>query len=232
MPKSVKKNFPKKILHPKSRKVQQLSKRNHRKLKVEKLQWAHQVKQNLTGEKFLWFRDHLEPDIIQYTPELTIEIIELYLSRFNEELEQIKLKHSIGNRKNRQHANREDIIRLTILQEEEEFATCGLEMPDLLDIVQLDMLRKWEGELRLLQNFKLKRYNRKQLLHLASSSEVKDVKTSQKTGSSIDISQSALVTQDNGTDIQNEEAHVVKQVDSCDNEKIEINEDTSMEVDT
>jgi hypothetical protein len=45
---------------------------------------------------------------------------------FNEELEQIRLKHSVGNRKNRQHASREDIIRLTLLREEEEFNTCGL----------------------------------------------------------------------------------------------------------
>ena len=36
------------------------------------------------------------------------------------------MKHSIGKRKNRQHASREDIIRLTLLQEKEEFATCGL----------------------------------------------------------------------------------------------------------
>jgi hypothetical protein len=30
------------------------------------------------------------------------------------------------------------------------------------------MLRNWNGELRLLQNFKLKRFNRKDLQHLAS----------------------------------------------------------------
>jgi translation machinery-associated protein 16 len=49
-----------------------------------------------------------------------------YLGRFQEELEQISLKHSVGNRKNRQHANREDIIRLTLLRDEELFNTCGL----------------------------------------------------------------------------------------------------------
>lgn len=49
-----------------------------------------------------------------------------YLARFNEELGQIKIKHSIGNRKNRQHANREDVINLTIKNEKEEFNGCGL----------------------------------------------------------------------------------------------------------
>jgi translation machinery-associated protein 16 len=48
------------------------------------------------------------------------------LGRFDAELEQIKIKHSIGNRKNRQHASREDIINLTIKAEREEFNSCGL----------------------------------------------------------------------------------------------------------
>lgn len=53
-----------------------------------------------------------------------------YLGRFDEELEQIKLKHSIGKRKNnRQHASREDIIMLTKLQEREWYRTCGIGKP-------------------------------------------------------------------------------------------------------
>lgn len=49
-----------------------------------------------------------------------------YLGRFDEELDQIKMKHSVGQRKNRQHASREDIINMTIKREREEFDTCGL----------------------------------------------------------------------------------------------------------
>lgn len=49
-----------------------------------------------------------------------------YLARFNDELEQIRIKHSVGNRKNRQHASREDIINMTIQRETEEFNTCGI----------------------------------------------------------------------------------------------------------
>lgn len=50
------------------------------------------------------------------------------MARFDDELEQISLKQSIGKRKNtnRQHANREDIIKMTISRENEEFSTCGL----------------------------------------------------------------------------------------------------------
>lgn len=61
-----------------------------------------------------------------YTPFQIQELILKYLSRFDKELEQIKLKHSIGNRKNRQHASRQDIIKMTVNRELEEFNTCGL----------------------------------------------------------------------------------------------------------
>lgn len=43
------------------------------------------------------------------------------------------------------------------------------EIPDVTIPKQLEMLRNWNGELRLLQNFNLKRFNRKSLQHLASS---------------------------------------------------------------
>lgn len=49
-----------------------------------------------------------------------------YLKRFDEELEHIQSKHSIGHRKNRQHASREDVIKLTKKHEEEEYKTCGI----------------------------------------------------------------------------------------------------------
>jgi len=42
------------------------------------------------------------------------------------------------------------------------------EIPDVTIPKQLEMLRNWNGELRLLQNFKLKRFNRKSVQHLVS----------------------------------------------------------------
>lgn len=49
-----------------------------------------------------------------------------YLGRFDEELEQLQLKHSIGMRKGRQHGNREDIIKMTQKNERNDFNTCGI----------------------------------------------------------------------------------------------------------
>lgn len=49
-----------------------------------------------------------------------------YLGRFDEELEQIQVKHTVGQRKSRQHASREDVIKMTKAREMNEFNTCGL----------------------------------------------------------------------------------------------------------
>jgi len=49
-----------------------------------------------------------------------------YIGRNDEELEYIDTKNSVEGRKNRQHASREDIVKMTKKREQEEFDTCGL----------------------------------------------------------------------------------------------------------
>lgn len=83
---------------------------------------------NLLGEKILWLQQNLDLEWKICTSQDVEALILKYLARFNEELEQIQLKHSIGDRKNRQHASREDVIKLTIKREAEEYNTCGLGM--------------------------------------------------------------------------------------------------------
>uniref|UniRef100_A0A1B6H4N3 Translation machinery-associated protein 16 n=1 Tax=Cuerna arida TaxID=1464854 RepID=A0A1B6H4N3_9HEMI len=146
------------LSHPNSRKVQQLTKQVKKDAARKKAKMLHQMKLNLVGEKFLWFRDNLPQDKA-LDHDVIASTITQYLRRFDEELEQITLKHSIGQRKNRQHASREDVIKLTKLQEEEEFKTAGIELPNLLEPSQVELLRKWNGELRFLQNFKLRRFS-------------------------------------------------------------------------
>ncbi|KAF7286764.1 hypothetical protein GWI33_004386 [Rhynchophorus ferrugineus] len=152
-----------KCKHPNSRKTKALAKQLMKQNNRDKAKLSTNIKQNLLGEKLLWFRDNLNPDQKACTPKEIELLILKYLGRFNDELEQIKLKHSIGQRKNRQHANREDIINMTIKREKEEFKTCGIEMPDLLNVSQFNLLKCWSGELRLIQNFKLRRFSMKNL---------------------------------------------------------------------
>ncbi|XP_045454053.1 translation machinery-associated protein 16 homolog [Melitaea cinxia] len=152
-----------KLKHPNSRKTISLARKMLKSEKKNNNKIGTHVKQNLIGEKILWFKERIPKDCIVLDKEQTLKLIETYLARFDDELEQIALKNSIGQRKNRQHASREDIINITKKREVEEFETCGLEMPDLMDPHQMEVLRDWNGELRFLQHFKLKRIARKHL---------------------------------------------------------------------
>ncbi|XP_045771062.1 translation machinery-associated protein 16 homolog [Maniola jurtina] len=152
-----------KLKHPNSRKTISLAKKMLKNEKKNNNKIGTHIKQNLIGEKILWFKERIPEGCVVLDKEQTLGLIETYLARFDEELEQISLKNSIGRRKSRQHASREDVINITKKRECEEFATCGLEMPDLMDVKQMEVLRNWNGELRFLQHFKLKRVTRKHL---------------------------------------------------------------------
>ncbi|CAB3222243.1 unnamed protein product [Arctia plantaginis] len=158
------KNNIEKLKHPNSRKTLKVISKINKSEKKEQNKVGTHIKQNLIGEKILWFKERIPAECEVLNKEQVLKLIEEYLARFDEELEQIALKNSIGQRKNRQHASREDIINITKKQESEEFDTCGIEMPDLLDRQQMDVLKNWSGELRFLQHFKLRRIARKHLI--------------------------------------------------------------------
>ena len=89
-----------------------------------------------------------------------------FSTRFQQEVDQIQLKNSIGgdkkNKKDR-YRSRMDVIKLTIETETNEFEGCGLEMPNLLDEEDFKYFKNWNGELRFLQNIGLKRFRKEQL---------------------------------------------------------------------
>ncbi len=79
--------------------------------------------------KLLWFKDviNTEPTKLNFTLEEVHRFIELYSHRFDEELEQIHVKNSIGKRQNNgQHFSREKSIQMTLEQEKNEYETSGL----------------------------------------------------------------------------------------------------------
>jgi len=116
-----------KLIHPKSRKAQQISRQWHREIRVKHNKKETCTKVTMLGEKIAWFRDNLEEDVKTCSPEMVMELVEQYLQRFNEELTQIELKSQVGGqRTSRQYASREDNIKHTLAQEREEFETCGL----------------------------------------------------------------------------------------------------------
>ncbi|CAD0204179.1 unnamed protein product [Chrysodeixis includens] len=153
-----------KLKHPNSRKTLKIISKIKRNEKKDQNKVGTHIKQNLLGEKILWFKERIPVGCVVMDKTQTLELITEYLARFDEELTQIALKNSVGQRKHRQHASREDIINITKNKEREEFETCGLEMPDLLDTQQMEVLRNWNGELRFLQHFKLRRIAKKHLI--------------------------------------------------------------------
>lgn len=172
-----------KLIHPKSRKADQISREWHRQVRVKNNRKETATKLSILGEKIAWFRDNLPEDDTEITYTVTAELIEKYLARFDEEVEQIQMKNQIGQRSSRQHASREDSIAHTQKLEKQEFETCGLgkcynlltvkfyihiiplktEIPDVMCPKNLDYLRKWDGALKFITNISLKRYSKKKL---------------------------------------------------------------------
>ena len=151
-----------------------------RKLKIANKPSVGGQRLQILGEKLLWFHDNLqilfeddEDDQCKTAIDNTelLMLIEAYIERNNSELEQINLKNSIGGqfKKRNQSRSRQEAIELARKTESEEFNGCGLEVPNLLDEENLKIFREWNGELRFVQSFNLKRYTKKSLQDISSS---------------------------------------------------------------
>ncbi|KAH0553253.1 translation machinery-associated protein 16 [Cotesia glomerata] len=151
----------KKMLHPNSRKVNAIVKQNKKIVKREQMKQTGMMKQNLIREKMLWFKEHMKPKICPYTSELTAELLEKYIARYDEELKTIADKNKVRNKKNRSNASREDILRMSKERDEDEYNGCGIEIPNILNSTQCEMLRKWDGDVRYLPNFVFRRFGRR-----------------------------------------------------------------------
>nr|XP_060634736.1 translation machinery-associated protein 16 [Anolis sagrei ordinatus] len=159
MPKAVKSKGgqEKKVIHPYSRKAAQLTKEANKQEKKEKLKNEKAVRLSVVGEKLLWFQSHLDPNRMEYTKQDACELLESYLQRFCDELEQIELRNSIKGRKARQHSARETFIRQTMERERQLYEGYGLEIPDIVNSKHLKMFRDWDGDLKKLPNIKMRK---------------------------------------------------------------------------
>uniref|UniRef100_A0A8D1PU46 Translation machinery-associated protein 16 n=1 Tax=Sus scrofa TaxID=9823 RepID=A0A8D1PU46_PIG len=127
----------KKVIHPYSRKAAQITREAHRQDKKEKLKNEKALRLNLIGEKLQWFQNHLDPQKVRYSKRAACNLIERYLSRFNDELEQIELQNDVRARQGRRHCAREAAIRQTVQRERQQFQGYGFEIPDILNASNL-----------------------------------------------------------------------------------------------
>ncbi|KAH8420638.1 hypothetical protein KR009_012425, partial [Drosophila setifemur] len=145
-----------KCKHPNSRKTKALGRKARRQNNKHKVRLGHAIKSNITGEKLSWFLGQLDEGRTEpVTPQEFQDLIALYFTRFDEELEQINLKQSIGKHRANQHAARKDVITITLEKEQNEYRTGGLELINICDPLKLKMLRDWDGSALSVQHLKL-----------------------------------------------------------------------------
>ncbi|XP_020665590.3 translation machinery-associated protein 16 [Pogona vitticeps] len=154
----------KKVIHPYSRKAAQLTKEAHKQEKKDKLKNEKAFRLSIVGEKLLWFQSHLDLSKAEYTKKEACELIENYLQRFNDELEQIQLRNSVKGRQARQHSSREAIIRQTMERERQQYEGYGLDIPDIINAKHLKTFRNWDGDLKQLPNIKMRKVSSKDAL--------------------------------------------------------------------
>ncbi|XP_053947947.1 translation machinery-associated protein 16 homolog [Anastrepha ludens] len=145
-----------KCKHPNSRKTKALSRKARRQNNKHKARLGHAIKSNIMGEKLCWFLDHIDDERTEpLAPQEFEDLISLYLKRFDEELAHIALKQSISKNRSKQHAARQDVIRITLEKERNEYQSGGMELLNLCDPAKFKSLMDWDGSALSIQHLKL-----------------------------------------------------------------------------
>ncbi|CAF0775507.1 unnamed protein product [Rotaria sp. Silwood1] len=145
-----------KLIHPSSRKAKQISRLECHAGRVVKKRQNTKAKYNNLRDRIQWFKDQLNETQTHLSQQEIHELIQRYLQRFQDELEQIELKNQIGQRqKTPQYASRKALIETTINTERHEYETNGIEIPNLTRIDAVKELRNWDGSIRLMPRLKL-----------------------------------------------------------------------------
>lgn len=120
---------------------------------------------NAVGRTLFWFYEAIEGRQSPLTPKEYLELIERYFHRFDDELEQIKIKQSIGKKRNNAHASREAVIKITLENEMENFNKGGgLKLPNLCDTEEYKHFVEWDGDSSKIQHLKMKFISKVKLL--------------------------------------------------------------------
>lgn len=127
----------------------------------EKTKLGFAAKANVLGEKFGWFSEQLEERDTPLTPEEFLTLFDQYLHRFDEEIEQIKLKQSISKNRSHQHFSRESAIRMTLEKETSDFNGGGIQLMDLCDPLHFKAFKEWDGSAMSVQHLKLQLISKK-----------------------------------------------------------------------
>ncbi|XP_013396292.1 translation machinery-associated protein 16-like [Lingula anatina] len=144
MPKAPKANIPgrQKPIHPQSRKAAQLARQANHEQRVHRAHGDQATKLEVLGNKLLWFKENVDLQKKVYSKLELCLLVEEYLHRFDEEMEQIELiKNSLKTRQGGQHMSRETAIKTTLERDRREYEEMGIEVPDILNGKRLKYFR-------------------------------------------------------------------------------------------
>lgn len=137
-----------------------------------KKQLGHAIKSNLLGEKLSWFLGQIDEGRTELSPDEFIGLMDEFLHRFDEELEQIKIKQSISKNRSNQHFARENAIKMTVERETGEFNGGGMEFLNLCDPIKFKSLIDWDGNAINIQHLKMELISRGSLERLKAKGEM------------------------------------------------------------
>lgn len=95
------------------------------------------------GERWLWFRYAFEEDKPVATKPEMHELIELYLERHDEEINELEKDRNRGHKKPKNA--RQQLLESIKAREASEY-TSGMELPDMTNGKTLKLLREWDGD--------------------------------------------------------------------------------------
>ncbi|KZT65663.1 hypothetical protein DAEQUDRAFT_676490 [Daedalea quercina L-15889] len=128
-----------KLFHPQSRKAEQLMRVQQRKSKLADLAKARLDKQKIQADIFTFFYHALPAEGVLTLDDLHAIVRDVWLKRFNEDLEEERK----SRRKGRPKSTREQKLEELKLQEAELYRT-GMEVLDLTHPRNVQLFRMWD----------------------------------------------------------------------------------------
>ncbi|KAJ3278217.1 hypothetical protein HK104_002552 [Borealophlyctis nickersoniae] len=139
--------------HPYSRKATQARRALNRQATIGKKAAERNTERSRLVDRTVWFKYALAEDITCATMAQVHDIILSYISRNDDEIE--KLKSNL--RKGRPRPARLELLETLRGKDLQEYATGGIELPDLTDAKNLSLFRAWEGDYNALDKIKFVR---------------------------------------------------------------------------
>ncbi|KAJ2957423.1 hypothetical protein NQZ79_g6844 [Umbelopsis isabellina] len=148
-------------MHPSSRKAFQLTRVVMRNDRLEQRARSKETVGNPKIDRYLWFKFALDDTLPCATTEELHSLIQMYLCRHDEELENLQALR----KGSRPKTSRQDILEALIKKEKDEYekgfvadATilCALELPDLQNPKNVKILRSWDGDKNSMARIKTK----------------------------------------------------------------------------